>query len=253
VPTRRSIRTLIVDDEPLARAGLRRLCGKHHDVEVVGEAANAGAAAQLIVALDPDLVFLDVRMPQASGFDLIRSIGRARLPPFVFVTAFESHAVDAFDVDALDYLLKPISTRRFDETMQRVRVARTPNSGTATAAAGTNVTLATPPYKQRLLLRSIGQVRLVLVNDIDWIAAAGNYVRLHCGQTSQLLRHTLSGLEAQLDPAQFLRIHRSTIVRIDRIVDLRPRFAGDYQVTLRGGATVVMSYNYRHKVGELGG
>ncbi|HJR62956.1 MAG TPA: LytTR family DNA-binding domain-containing protein [Gemmatimonadaceae bacterium] len=246
-------RALIVDDEPLARLRLRTLLADETDVTVVGECADGGRAIDEIEANRPDLVFLDVQMPELSGFDVIEAVGPSRMPLVVFVTAYDQYALEAFRVHALDYLLKPFEDERFRATMQRARerlkVAR-PGSDARVRALVDDMASARR-YIQRLVIRSAGRVYFVRVDDIDWIEAADNYVRLHVGRTSHLLRQTLKDLEQQLDPERFMRIHRSTIVSLDRIQELQPWFHGEYIVILRDGTRLRTSRTFARKLVEV--
>jgi two-component system LytT family response regulator len=246
-------RALIVDDEPLARLRLRTLLADETDVTVVGECADGGRAIDEIEANRPDLVFLDVQMPELSGFDVIEAVGPSRMPLVVFVTAYDQYALEAFRVHALDYLLKPFEDERFRATMQRARerlkVAR-PGSDARVRALVDDMASARR-YIQRLVIRSAGRVYFVRVDDIEWVEAADNYVRLHVGRTSHLLRQTLKDLEQQLDPERFMRIHRSTIVSLDRIQELQPWFHGEYIVILRDGTRLHTSRTFARKLVEV--
>lgn len=245
------IKTLIVDDEPLAREGLRTRLGAERDVEIVGEAPDGLAAVDAIEALLPDLVFLDVQMPGIDGLEVVARAGRVHLPAVVFLTAFDRYALKAFEVHALDYLLKPVSHQRLGQALERVRREmerdeQAEQGGTRMAAMldardrGESV----GPV-QRWAVKRDDRWVLVKADEVDWIESAANYVRLHAGAASYLMRGTLSGVEKSLDPVRFARIHRSTIVNVDRIKDIKPEWHGDFEVALQSGKTLRMSRNYR--------
>ncbi len=246
------IRTLIVDDEPLAREGVRLHLEEHPDFEVVGECGSGEEAVQQIEAGDPDLVFLDVQMPGLDGFGVLESIGASnRLPAVVFITAYDQFALRAFEAHALDYLLKPFEAERFAKALDRVRAQlqsrnQTPmderlRSLLASLGAKEN-------YLERMVARTNGKIIILRVDDIDWIEAAANYVRVHIGPKQFLVRETMTNLETRLDPDKFLRIHRSIIVRKDRIKELEPLFQGDYSVVLHDGTRLTSSRGYRDRI-----
>jgi two-component system, LytTR family, response regulator len=281
----RPIRTLIVDDEPAARAGMRQLLASDPEIVVAGECAGGDEAVRAIRDAAPDLVFLDVQMPELDGFDVLREVGVARGPAVVFVTAYDQYALRAFDVHAIDYLLKPFTDDRFREALGRAKQqvrqghlgelserlavlleqlgdAQRPAgaNGPAPAAPSTSTTpttptLAIPPaaparearptYLERLVVKSAGKVTLLRVDEIEWIDAEGDYVRIHVGKAWHLLRETMKNLEARLDPTRFVRIHRSTIVNLERVKELQPFFRGEYVVVLNGGTTLKLSRGYR--------
>lgn len=240
-----TLRTLIVDDEPLARERVRMMLDAHPDMTVVGECGDGRQAITAIRAHRPDLVFLDVQMPGLDGFGVLRELQHEPLPYVVFVTAYDQYALKAFEVHALDYVLKPFNAERFGQALDRAR------STLARDDAGSldrqrlrdlvSSVAAEQREKQRLVVRSSGRVFFVKVDDIDWIEAEGNYVRLHLGSQSHLLRETMKGMENVLDPSAFFRIHRSTIVNADRIRELQPLFHGEYAVILRDGTRLVAS------------
>jgi two-component system, LytTR family, response regulator len=256
------IRTVIVDDEPLARQGLRLRLGRESDVDIVGEAEDGPSAVQAIVDLRPDLVFLDVQMPGFDGFEVLSRSGGAHLPTVVFVTAFDRYAVKAFDAYALDYLLKPIAHRRFQESLRRARLEIGRGSESAGAdriralldekdshASRTDATDEhVSRYALRLTVRDGDRFVLVRVEDIDWVEAAANYVQLHAGGRTYQLRITLADLDSQFDPRHFARIHRSTIVNLNRVAAIEPDFHGDYQVALKSGVRLRVSRTYRERL-----
>jgi two-component system LytT family response regulator len=244
-------RVLIADDEPLARERLRMLLSQEDWVEIAGECHNGAEAAAAIQRLRPDLVFLDVQMPGASGFDVIQRVGVARMPPVVFVTAYDRYALRAFDVHALDYLLKPFDRERFQQALARARqhLERRDAGELERRLIELVQDLRSSPQRlERFVIKSGGRVFFVRTDEIDWIEAAGNYVKLHVGNEAHLLRETMNALEAQLDPDVFYRIHRSHIVNIERVKELQPWFNGEYVVFLRSGARLTLSRGYREKL-----
>lgn len=242
------LRTLIVDDEPLAREWLRNLLGREGDVEVVGEAGDGFRAVLAIQELKPDVVFLDVQMPGLDGFGVLETLGPREVPALVFVTAYDQYAIRAFDVHALDYVLKPFGQERLRATLDRVRARlKAHHSGEALESLSSLVEelralRAAPVW---LLVREEGRSFFLKVADIDWVEAARNNVVLHVGRASHTYHDTMQGLEAKLDRRRFLRIHRSTIVNIERVKELEPWFNGDYVVTLRDGTKLTLSATYR--------
>jgi two-component system, LytTR family, response regulator len=249
-----TIRTCIVDDEPLARERLRSLLKSEPDIELVGECEDGAAAVDLIEKHAPDLVFLDVQMPGTDGFAVLRALDGRTPPAVVFVTAYDQYALQAFDVHALDYLLKPFSSGRFRRAMQRVRAElqrETPGVEMSQRLISFIQNLRQQKQPERLVLKTSGRVSFVRIDEIDWIEAEGNYVRLHIGATSHLLRETMKGIEAKLDPDRFIRIHRSTIVNTDRIKELQPLFHGEYAVILRDGTRLTASRGPENKLRKL--
>ncbi|MGH7538094.1 MAG: LytR/AlgR family response regulator transcription factor [Gemmatimonadales bacterium] len=251
------IRTLIVDDEPAAREGMRHLLSGDPDIVIAGECANGREAAETIVAAAPDLVFLDVQMPELDGFGVLREVPREQLPAIIFVTAYDQYAIRAFEVHALDYLLKPFTDERFRESLGRAKQHL--GQGRAGELSRRLATLLdqylAPPslpaglsggkYLERLVIKSGGRVTLLRVGEIEWIDADGDYARIHVGKAWHLLRETMKNLEAQLDPARFVRIHRSTIVNLEKVKELQPFFRGEYVVVLHTGVTLKLSRGYR--------
>jgi two-component system, LytTR family, response regulator len=241
----------VVDDEPLARQRLRTLLGPDPDLELIGECGDGRQAVTAVQQLKPDLMFLDVEMPALDGFEVLHALAGVALPVVVFVTAHDRYALRAFEAHALDYLLKPFDKERFAQALMRAK-----NQVRLGQAAGIEDRLRSllqtveerRPLPERLVVKSAGRVSFVRVAEVDWIEAAGNYVRLHLGKEEHLLRESLGGLEARLDPRRFVRIHRSTIVNIDRIRELRPTFHGDYQVVLKDGGELTLSRSCRDKL-----
>jgi two-component system, LytTR family, response regulator len=241
---------LIVDDEPLARERIRGLLASDSDVVVIGECASGAEAVQAIRAKRPDLLFLDVQMPGMDGFETLAAVhadaGDA-IPAVVFVTAYDQFAVRAFEVHALDYLLKPFDRERFAAALRRAKAdVERAQSGEMTARLTALLEGRRPqsPYLRRLVVNGAGRILVVDVADIRWIESEGNYVRLHTTADAHLHRETMKALEARLDPEEFLRIHRSIIVRIDRVKELRPWFHGAYIVVLSDGTELSSSRGF---------
>jgi two-component system LytT family response regulator len=249
----KKIRTLIVDDEPLARERLAGLLANEPDVEIVAQCRDGEEAVTAIVDHEPDLVFLDVQMPQMNGFEVIEAVGGDRMPLVIFVTAYDQHALRAFQVRALDYLLKPFDRERFNDALERARrqVEReeTGDLGRRLLALVKDLR-RDQPRAERLVVKSGGLLFFLRADEIDWVEAAGNYVRLHVGTTSHLLRETMNAIESRLDPEKFFRIHRSRIVNMERIQELQPWLNGEYAVLLRTGTRLTLSRGYREKLQE---
>jgi two-component system LytT family response regulator len=248
---KRALRVLIVDDEPPARDKLREVLGQVPDVDIVGEAGDGLTAAQAIQDLKPDLVFLDVRMPELDGFGVLAALPESTLPLIVFVTAFDSFAVRAFDVHAVDYVLKPFDSERLLESVARARErlagARPQDRDQRVLDLMAELATRQRPF-ERVLVKTGTRFEFVRVADIDWIEAAGNYVTLHVGTRAPLLRHTLNGIEQRLDPERFRRIHRSVIVNLDRVKDIHALASGDYCARLADGTELRVSRGYRLNV-----
>jgi two-component system LytT family response regulator len=249
------MRILIVDDEPLARERVRRLLRDEPDAEIVGEAKNGVEALRFIVEKKPDLVFLDVQMPEMTGLEVLQKIGENKMPAVCFVTAYDSYAIQAFEFHALDYLLKPFSRERFKRAIAHAReqLELSPLDKLDERLVSLLEDLRAKKYLERIVVKTAGRVFFIKTDEIDWIEAAGNYVQLHVGRESHLVRETMNGIESKLDPDKFLRIHRSTFVRIDRIKELHPLFGGDYAVILNDGTELALSRNYRDRLPELFG
>jgi two-component system LytT family response regulator len=248
------IRTLVVDDEPLARERIKRYLGTEADIEIIGECANGKEAVEAVESLSPDLLFLDIQMPEVDGFGVLEAIGIHKVPVIIFVTAYDKYALRAFDVHALDYLLKPFNRERFRRALVRAREQlehdRLGQLDQRLLSLLEDLK-AEQKHLDRLVVRSVGRVFFLKTDEIDWIEASGNYVRLHVGREGHLLRETMNRLESKLNPDKFLRIHRSTLVNIDRIKELQPLFSGDYTVILRDGRQLTLSRSYRDKLLEL--
>jgi len=241
-----AIRTLLVDDEVLARLALRQALAAHADIDIVGECGNAAEAMQAVHALAPDLLFLDIRMPGMDGFQLLHELKPDALPMVVFTTAYGQHALRAFDANALDYVLKPIDQARFDQAIGRVRKHWHGRAARPAPAA------AAGPV-QRISVRVGEHMRVIAVEAIDWIEADGNYVHIHVGKQAYLHRETLAGLAAALGPSRFLRIHRGTLVNVERILEVHPLFQGNAEVVLHDGTRLNLSRRFRAQArGALG-
>jgi two-component system LytT family response regulator len=231
------IRALVVDDEPIARRTLRLLLERDPDIELIAD-CDSTAAVPIIEEDRPDLLFVDVQMPGLDGFQLLERIGIETVPAVVFVTAFDQHALRAFEVAAVDYLLKPFDDERFAVTMRRVKsaLASAPPPAAAREATASGEGLAR--YARRLVIRQGDRLTIVRVEDVDWIEAADYYACLHVGAKTHLLRQTMAELERSLDPARFFRLHRSAIVNLERIHELVPHTKGEYAAILEGGASL---------------
>jgi len=247
------IRTMVVDDEPVARERMVGLLSQEKDIELVGECADGQQAISAIQHQHPDLVFLDVQMPAMNGFEVIDAVGPERMPLVIFVTAYDQHALRAFQVRALDYVLKPFDRERFQEALQRARAQiqrdETGDLGRRLLALVKDLR-RDQPKTDRLVVKSGGRLFFLRADEIDWIEAAGNYVRLHVGTTSHLLRETMNAIEGRLDPEKFFRIHRSRIVNMERIQEMQPWLNGEYAVVLRTGTRLTLSRGYREKLQE---
>lgn len=246
------IRTLIVDDEALARAKLRQLLAAESDVEIIGEAADGRRAMELILKESPDLLFLDVQMPELDGFGVLAGLGDHRPPCVIFVTAHDKFALQAFEAHAAEYLLKPFGRERFSKALDRARgLLRQGFSakGNPSPLAGLLAEAAQRPLAGgRIAVKSEGRILLLKIDELDWIEAADNYAVLHVGKERHILRETMNSLESRLNPERFLRISRSTIVNVDQIRDFEPLFHGEYAVRLRNGAKLTCSRGYRDRL-----
>lgn len=265
---KQTIRALIVDDEPLARDAIRVLLEAAPDIAIIAECRDGKEAVKAIHEQAPDLVFLDVQMPDLDGFEVIEQVGAEQMPVTVFVTAFDQHALRAFAAHALDYILKPFDHERFYNALERAKshVLRRKfydQSHQLLALLGDlhgaqedmgKEEKAPPPkakYLERLVIKSGGRIFFLRVDEIDWIEADGDYMRLHAGSKSHLLRETMNDLAAKLDPEKFLRIHRSSIVNVERVKDIQPFFKGEHVLTLKDGTRLRMSRSYRDKLQVL--
>jgi two-component system LytT family response regulator len=257
--TGQTLRVLIVDDEALGRQRLEDLLRHEEGVEIAGFADNGDSAIEAIRTLKPDLVFLDVQMPRRTGLEVVRDVGPDNMPPTIFVTAYDRYALDAFDVAAVDYLVKPFDDERFEQAFQRARkmigltelgklseqLRTVLNAGAANAGVGAGTVSDTLPegYLERIAVEMRGQVRVVPVATIEYIAASGPYAEIHVGDRTYIIRERMQTLEERLDPTHFFRIHRSVIVKLDQIETLLREAGGDYAVQLRCGARLSVSRN----------
>jgi two-component system LytT family response regulator len=253
----RSIRTLIVDDEPLARAGLRKFCNQQPDLEIIAECDDGASAVQTIEHERPELVFLDIEMQEMSGFDVLARLTPDALPYIVFTTAHDAYAVDAFDFEAVDFLLKPFDKSRFDKSLARVRSrldSTTPEKLRSQLAAamrligGDDAPAAPRQYLQRIAVRHGQRTTFIVTDEIDCIEARRNYVDLHVGKERYSLHATLKALEEKLDPDRFLRIHRSILVNVDQVTEIQNWFNGCFRFMLAGGATFTSGRGYRKAI-----
>jgi two-component system, LytTR family, response regulator len=243
------IRVCVVDDEPIACRKIQRLLREDPQMEVVAVCKNGEEAAGAIQKLSPDLVFLDVQMPEMDGFEVLKATGTDNMPYVIFVTAYDHYAIQAFEVHALDYLLKPFDKKRFQDSLNRAKAQiqldrQQPNLEALLKEIK-------PSYLERLVIKSRGNVFFLKTDEIDWIEAQGKYELLHTKQGNHLIREGMNKLQAELDPKKFVRIHKSTIVNIDRIERLQPLFHGDFRVFLRNGTTLTISRRYREKLEQL--
>ena len=248
------IRALIVDDEAPARRKLRELIGREADFEIVGEAADGAEAVEAIRAACPDVVFLDIQMPRLDGFGVIEAVGVEEMPLVVFVTAYDEHAVKAFEVQALDYLLKPFAPSRFQKLLERLRRQLDQDPGDLAQRIDrllAAVRPSSPTLRQILVERGEGRQALLAVSEIDLVRAEGNYLRFFSNGDEYRRRGTLRDLEERLDPNQFVRLNRSEIARLEAIRELQPWFHGDARVVMRDGSVLTWSRRYRAKVEGL--
>jgi len=245
----KKIPVLIVDDEPLARRGICQLLETESDFDVVGEAANGREAVSLISKLSPKLVFLDIQMPLIDGFSLVEKLDSENLPEIVFVTAFDEYAIRAFEAGAIDYVLKPINSERFQKTLERVRHRLFAGEQNTLENKINDLLIALKPaegiFLKRITIKENERIQLLDVEKIDWISSLGNYIEIHSGREKFVLRETMDGIVSKLDPVQFLRIRRSKIVRIANIKELNMLFNGEYLVILFDGTKLTSSRRYR--------
>ncbi|HEX7152160.1 MAG TPA: LytTR family DNA-binding domain-containing protein [Thermoanaerobaculia bacterium] len=244
------IRALIVEDEPLARSRLRMLLESHEDVELVGESASAQEAAQLFDRETVDLLFLDIQMPQGSGFDLLHVLGEERRPVVIFTTAHAEFALEAFDVSAADYLVKPFDQVRLSRALDRARALMSNGGNGASGAVVTAALINGRPLQRRdrFAVRARGEIVFLKANTVDWIGAEGNYSRLYSGESSYLLRESMQKLDETLDPSVFIRVHRSAIINLDRVKKLIAAPDGSYSIVLSTGASVPLGPSFRPRL-----
>ena len=247
------MRVLIADDEELARTGIRQLLATRPDITVVAECADGLETVAAIAAHTPDLVFLDVQMPGADGFEVIEQVGSDDMPPVIFVTAYDSHALRAFDTHAVDYLLKPIDPDRFHTALERatsrIAAARLTRRGARLTALLDSIASDTP--LERIAVKQDGRISFVPVDAIDWIEASGNYVTLHAGSGVHLVRHTLERLARRLGERRFIRIRRDALVRLSAIKSLEPYLKGSYVIQLQGGGKLLSSRSFAGRLKQL--
>jgi two-component system LytT family response regulator len=249
-----SLKVLIVDDEDLAREGCRLVLSEDPDISTILEAKNGREAIEAILDVRPDLVFLDIQMPEMDGFKVLEEVGAASMPEVVFITAHDEYAIRAFEVNAIDYLLKPIPARRWTQALTRAKSRLAARAATEThneVSALLETIARDRKYAKRLAVAVVGKTLLIDVKDIDWIEGAENYARLHVGPATYMLHAPMSTLSSSLDPQSFARIHRSTIVNVKRIRDLQAAEHGEYLVTLTTGTRLRSGRTYREKLRSL--
>jgi two-component system LytT family response regulator len=241
----KSLRVLIVDDEPAIRAGIRKLLEAMDEVHVAGECQNAAEAVSAIRQNQIDLVLLDIHLPDASGLDVVRSVGPERMPLVVFVTAYDEHAIEAFELNALDYLLKPFDDDRLERALNRAR-QRLSSDGQQQVISQLEKLMANyrPTGPERFVVRKTNHYEFVSADSVDWIESADNYIELHCGNKTHLLNETMSGIEQRLDPHKFLRIHRRHIVNTSRILAVHPLAGGTYEIEMQHGTRLTSGRNF---------
>jgi len=247
------IRTVIVDDEELGRDRIQSLLETQPGVEIVGVCADGPSAVEMIDRAQPDLVFLDVQMPGMDGFEVVDTIDQTRMPAVVFVTAYDGHALRAFEIHALDFLLKPFDQTRFEKALERARaqIARATPAIDPRLVSLLEELHEERKYPERLIVKSSGRVFFVRTEEIDWVEASGNYVKIHTKSDAHLLRESMKNMEGRLDPKTFVRIHRSAIVNIDRIKELEPWFHGEYIVIMRDGTRLTASRVFSDRLSAL--
>ena len=258
---KKKIKTLVVDDEPLARRNIRLLLKDDADVEIVGEAGSGQAALELIRKHSPDLIFLDIQMPEMDGFGVLERIEAERMPVVVFVTAFDRYALRAFEFHALDYLLKPFDDARFEKALRQAKqqverrdIQDLSKRLIALLESRDETQVPRPAqtkYLTRLLIKSAGRVSFLKTDEIDYITAEDYYVKLHVGRKNHLLRETMNEMESRLDPEKFVRLHRSSIVNLERVRELQQLFNGDYAVVLHDGTELKLSRTRREHLEQL--
>ena len=250
---KRLIRTLIVDDEPLARDGIRLLLAEDAEIGSIVEAGNGKQAVSRIRAQTPDLIFLDVQMPEMDGFSVLRRVDPQKIPAVVFVTAYDRYAVEAFEVQAVDYLLKPFSKQRFHQALERAKLRlKSGESSLDHQVLSILEQMAKGPgHLERLAVKTARGTIFVNVKDVDWIEAAENYVKLHAGNAEHLIQTTMNAISSKLDPASFVRIHRSRIVNINKVQSVNPAFHGEYLLRLSSGVELRSGRVYSDQVKAL--
>ena len=246
------LKILIADDEPLARERLRKLIEKHADLDLVAECSDGAETASKILKLQPDIVFLDVQMPEKTGFEVIHEIQGKAAPAIVFVTAYDQYAINAFDVSAVDYLLKPFDRERFERSLEKARQsANKPDAIPKNLEALLNNLAPQNKEQERIAIKTNNKVILLRTDQIDFVDADDNYINVHVGAEKHMLRETLASFEEKLSARKFMRISRSVIVNMDRIKELQPLFHGEYSVILKDGTRLTLSRSYRDKIQDL--
>lgn len=244
------IRALIVDDEPLPRERIRTLVAEHAAIEVIGECRDGEEALQIIIADRPDLVFLDIQMPGLDGLEVVAALDKEKLPAVIFVTAYDEYAIKAFELAAIDYLLKPVSPERLAKAVNRairqISDVGTPND--ARLREFIDRLRAEQGYLKRFVVRSGSKLTFVRADDVEWIDVASNYVRLHVAARAYLVRQTMKALESQLNPDTFVRVHRSIIINIECVDSVAPHVHGEYVVTMRDGTKLTTSRSYSERL-----
>ena len=243
------LRVLIVDDEPAIRNGIRKLLTAMDSVQIAGECQNAAEAVSAIRRNQTDLVLLDIHLPDASGLDVVRTVGAEQMPLVVFVTAYDEHAIEAFDLNALDYLLKPFDEDRLQRALDRAR-ERLSSDGQQQVIAQLEKLVANyrPAGPERFVVRKTNHYEFVSADSVDWIESADNYIELHCGSKTHLLNETMSGIEQRLDPRKFLRIHRRHIVNTSRIQAVHPLAGGTFEIEMQHGVRLTSGRNFAQAV-----
>ncbi len=248
------IRTLIVDDEELGRDRLQSLLASQTDVDIIGVCVDGPSAVETIEREQPDLVFLDVQMPGMDGFEVIDNLDAVHMPAVVFVTAHDGHALRAFEIHALDFLLKPFDQTRFEKALERARAQVRRSNGPLMDSRLVSLLEELHQerkYPERLIVKSSGRVFFIRTEELDWVEASGNYVKIHTATDAHLLRESMKNMETKLDPRTFVRIHRSAIVNIDRIKELEPWFHGEYVVIMRDGTRLTASRVFSDRLSAL--
>jgi two-component system, LytTR family, response regulator len=245
------LRVLIVDDEPLARRRLKTLLKDEAEIEIAGECEDGASAVAAAKRLSPDVMFLDVQMPGMDGFDVIDTLGPARCPAIVFVTAYDEYALKAFEVHAIDYLLKPFDRQRLRQALTRVRALTLHEKTVGRRLIAVMADIRAGRPQERIVIKSRGRVYFVRAEDISWIEASGHYLTLHAGRDEHLIRGTIRDIESRLDRERFVRVHRSTIVNVDHIKELVPSFHGEYMIVFRDGTRVSSSRGYSERLQDI--
>ena len=249
-----TIQTLIIDDEPLARQRIRDLLVNEKEIDVAGESGNGVEAVAMIHDKKPDLIFLDVQMPEMDGFQVVENIKPEMMPHIIFVTAYDQYALRAFEVHALDYLLKPFDQDRFQKALDRAKKQiefQKDGDFSYRLKELLHEIKSDDTYLERLIIKSEGRIFFVKTDEIDWIEAAGNYVTLHVGNEEHLMRDTMNSMEKKLDPKKFFRVHRSKIVNFECIKEIKPWFNGEYLIVLNDDSQLTLSRKYRERLKDF--